>query len=1182
MSTMQHTSHHGVPLIAGLPDSEMLSALIQHLPACVFVKDLSGNYVMVNQSMAEMLGGKTIEDIIGKNDEAFLSPEKARCNRLDEQRIIATGLPLPEKTEFIQTSRLSAWYSITKAPVRDAANAVTGIIGVARDISDHLLSEQRERATSQDLKAVVEIADRLITSTDLDSLLRKAVELARSHLRVERCSILINHGDHLRGTFGTDLKGHTTDERDKIIPMDPAWENRFRMWNQKSSQWIVERDIHRSSPDARAASVRDFWVATTPIKGSHNKMIGVFCNDSVITGSRPDERLQDVVAVFCSLLGNIIERQRGMDEIQSRDQVLEGVARSASQLLTVDSIDPAINESLRVLGESMQVDRVYIFKNHTDAHTGEWMMSQKYEWVAETSLASLSDRQLQNLPYQPIFSDMYESLANGRIVDGPVDRFTTAQREFLQDQKIISILIVPIHLNNKFWGFIGFDDCRRPREWSANEKTILLAMAGNLGGAISKELTERELKSRDRILSRVAQANHELLTNPDVQQAAANALQILAPAVNAERIFLLENQLDSVTGPVMHMRFMYDKLTASKIFYPEHERDLSYSEHFPGWFSFMSTGKSIHGRMLDFITFEPNNVRSILLAPLMIEKKFWGIIGFDTSDYGYSWSESDVSTLATIAGSVSGAIARNRAEESLRGSEEHFRSLIESASDLILVADQRGSALYGSPSVERKLGIPASQLVNVNLLELIHPDDQTTLRAVFKGLGTNPDQSQLIELRVRDHQGNWLNMECAVKFVPDQAGQTRYIINSRDITERTKAEVALHRSEELLRHSQKMEAVGRLAGGVAHDFNNLLTAILGYGDLLLEQIPTDQVWRRELEEIYRAAERAHSLTRQLLAFSRRQVMESKQVDLNLIVVEMERLLKRLISENVILITSIDPAPCTVKVDRGQIEQVIINLALNSRDAMKDGGELKISTEKRRVNWPIIQGMVTVPTGNYIVLKISDTGHGISDEIKPHIFEPFFTTKEFGKGTGLGLSMVLGIVEQSAGFILFDSKVGTGSEFSIYLPHVEQTEIVRRDEVPQSMAGGSETVLLLEDDQIVRELSTRILTEKGYQVITRENGEVGLEYFRQNASSIDLVLTDIIMPQMSGLSFARAARQIRPDLRILFISGYAEDHQPESHETGNGRNYIQKPFTVATLCSRIREILDSPAEAVKTT
>ncbi|HMP89356.1 MAG TPA: PAS domain S-box protein [Kiritimatiellia bacterium] len=1164
-----------------MPDRDLFGAVMQHIPDSVFIKDTNGRYLMVNPSMVELLGAVEIRDVIGKTDDDFLTPEKAHNNRIDERHIISSGMPILEKTEYIQTHNKSGWYSFTKAPLLDNQGHISGLIGIGRDISDHVLSEKRERARSYDLKAVVEIADRLIASADLDTLLRKAIELARSHLRVERCSILLNEGDHLKGTYGTDLKGMTTDERHMALPFDAAWENRFKMWHKKSSQWIIERDIQRSSPDARLAQSRDFWVATTPIKGSNNRVIGVFCNDTVISGSPPDERLQDVLAVFCSLLGNIIERQRGMDDLRRRDQVLEGVARSASQLLIEDDFDAAIHDSLKSLGESTQVDRVYIFKNHLDPLTGEWMMSQRYEWSSDPAISEMKNDELQDLPYEPTFSTMFEALANGRVYGGNIASLSEPERQHLEKQKILSILLVPIHIRNQFWGFIGLDDCHNIREWSTNEKAILLAMAGNLGGAISRETVQSELKLRDRILSGVAKANHELLTNVEKEIAIPNALRILAGAVNVERIYICENLRDPASGNIlMCLRHIFHKDSYRLEQFGGFEKCLSYSEFLPGWHAIMSAGKPIHGRLLDFFQHDTQSVRSVLLAPLMIENKFWGIIGFDTSDSEHNWSESDVSTLSTMAGSIGGAIARQRAEDSLRKSEEHFRSLIENASDLILVVNHKGDIVYGSPSVERELGYLPDKITTLKFLDIIHPDDQNDLTELVKQPDNVSSQTKLREFRLQHQLGHYLQMECAIKSFPDETGNTSWIVNSRDITQRINAENALRHSEELLRHSQKMEAIGRLAGGIAHDFNNLLTAILGYGDLLLEKMTDENEMRSEVQEIHKAANRAHGLTRQLLAFSRRQIMEPICVDLNSIVADMERLLKRLISENIVLKTDTSELPCTVKVDRGQIEQVIVNLALNAKDAMIDGGELGITTEICRLSTSLTKDVVTIPPGEYVLLAISDTGHGISEDIRPRIFEPFFTTKEVGKGTGLGLSMVYGTIEQSGGYILYESVVNTGTKFSIYLPLVNGDSNSTIEVRYASPRGGNECILLVEDEPIVRDLSRRILSERGYRVVTMENGLKGLEYFRQHPGEIDVILTDIIMPRMSGLVLARSARQIKPDVKVLFMSGYTEDQQPELHETDKGKNFIQKPFTVDLLCGKLRELLDNTTESNK--
>ncbi len=1163
-----------------IQDDIVLSALLRQVDSCVFVKHALGPYVQVNQPMAELLGFGDPALIIGNTDEDLFTPLVAGMFRNSDQRVITTGQTVSDLAEFIDYEGQPRRGVISRSPLRDEAGNIIGIIGISDTQTGHILGAARDRTTSQDLRAVVEIADRLINSPDLDSLLRKSVELVRSLLRVERCAIMLNQEGQLIHTFGTDRHGRTTDERTFSYPMDEEWTERITRWNERSSHWIIDRDIRRASPDARDIPADRFWVATTPIKGTNGSIIGVFCNDSAITSSLPDEHLQDVIAVFCSLLGSIIERQRSIDEIRNRDRILDAVSLSSSQLLMAEGINPAIQESLRLLGEAMRIERATLHETRQDPFTGDWLMSLKQEWVRHPALPLLADPKWQDLPFLPDFPEMLEQLKAGHVYEGQTAQFEPEPRRLLESQQTVSFLRVPIHINGRSWGFMGFDSTQSVRRWTTNEMTTLLTMAGNLGGAISREMTRRELTSRDRVLSAVARANRELLTNPDVGLAISQALRILSPAVNAERIFLCENQAGGPQRdhPVMVPRHAYDKTSASHRIFPPGETHFPYNEYFPGWHDVLASGRMIRGRIMEFLDDGKDKVNSVLLMPLIVDSRFWGVIGFDTPETGYEWDESEVSTISTIAGSISSAIARHHAEESLRRSEEHFRSLIENASDLILMVDSRGDVLYASPSVARILGLEGTPLDRINFFNHIHTEDWNVMRDIFESDSGQPFDNTLHQFRVRHQGGEWRDMECAFRRIRNEQGMIQFIINARDITERIRTEQALRRSGELLRHSQKMEAVGRLAGGVAHDFNNLLTAILGYSDLLVEQIPDGHAWKKEILEISGAAARAHSLTRQLLAFSRRQVLEPKSLDLNLVVMEMERLLKRLISENILLVTSLDPAACNVKVDRGQIEQVIANLCLNARDAMPEGGELRIVTQQKKLRETLTHGMVTVPPGDYVQLTVTDTGEGIADDAKPHIFEPFFTTKEVGKGTGLGLSMVYGIVEQSAGYILFDSTVDVGSSFMIYFPRTPAAETAPAERPMPSQAGGPEHILLIEDDKIVRELSIRILESKGYHVTTRENGEQGLEYFTRHSGSIDLVLTDIIMPRMSGLSFAQAARKLKPEQRIVFMSGYAEDHQPASHEVGDGRNYIQKPFTVSTLCSKVREILDSPVTA----
>jgi nitrogen-specific signal transduction histidine kinase len=393
-----------------------------------------------------------------------------------------------------------------------------------------------------------------------------------------------------------------------------------------------------------------------------------------------------------------------------------------------------------------------------------------------------------------------------------------------------------------------------------------------------------------------------------------------------------------------------------------------------------------------------------------------------------------------------------------------------------------------------------------------------------------------------------------------------FSVIAHDMTERRSL-------EEQIRQAQKMEAVGRLAGGVAHDFNNLLTAISGYSDFLLRRLGPQHPLRKDAEEIQRAAARAASLTRQLLAFSRRQVLEPKVIDLNLVVTDMEKMLRRLIGEHIELATSLDPALGRVRADRGQIEQVLLNLAVNARDAMPGGGRVTIETRNVDLDAAYARDHVGIEPGAYVLLCVSDTGVGMDDETRLHIFEPFFTTKAGGSGTGLGLSTVYGIVRQSGGSIEVASEPGRGAAFKVYLPRVEGTAAPLAAPKPAGpdLAAGTGTVLVVEDEEIVRSLARRILETAGYRVLEAADPHTALEICDRFAGPIDLLLTDIVMPKMSGRVLAERVAERRPEVRTLFMSAYAEAAVARE-AGGEDLAWIEKPFTVDMLTRKVQEVL----------
>ena len=550
-----------------------------------------------------------------------------------------------------------------------------------------------------------------------------------------------------------------------------------------------------------------------------------------------------------------------------------------------------------------------------------------------------------------------------------------------------------------------------------------------------------------------------------------------------------------------------------------------------------------------------------------------------------SWN---VTTLRDADGKATGIVSigediteARQAEEILRASEERFRSLIENASDVITILDGNGIVRYASPAIERVLGYAPERLVGTSVRELVHPEDVPTTRSWLADLRRGG--GEVVEVRVLAECGEWRTLEAVGKLLVDAPDGREIVVNARDVSERKQAEEALQASEEQLRQAQKMEAVGRLAGGVAHDFNNLLTAISGYSEFLIAQLDEGSGLRHDAEEIQKAAERAAALTRQLLAFSRRQVLQPKVLDLNGVVAEVSRLLIRLIGEDVQLSTFEDSALGKVRADPGQLEQVLVNLAVNARDAMPNGGRLTIRTGNLRVVEPLHGEGGELDPGEYVTLSVRDTGSGIDLATRTHLFEPFFTTKEQGKGTGLGLATVFGIVKQSGGDILVDSALGEGAEFTIVLPRVDVSVVEVADASAALAPGattessdGAETVLLVEDEHVVRSLVRDVLERSGYAVLEAPDGASALELCSAHLGHIDLLLTDVVMPRMSGRQLAEQLAGQRPGLRVLFTSGYADGEMDEASPLEGGASFVGKPFSPDELTRKVRELLDRPA------
>ncbi len=554
---------------------------------------------------------------------------------------------------------------------------------------------------------------------------------------------------------------------------------------------------------------------------------------------------------------------------------------------------------------------------------------------------------------------------------------------------------------------------------------------------------------------------------------------------------------------------------------------------------------------------------SWLGVPLQTPAATIGVLVVQHYENENAYTERDLEFLGSVGGQIALAIERKRAEEKIRESEARLRVLVEQLPAALWTVDKNLCFTSAVGAGLARLGLKPNFAGGLSLFEYFGTTDSTFLPIAA--------HRRAIAGEAMTFHSEWKggSYTCHVEPLRSRDGELQgAICMALDITDRKQL-------EEQLRQAQKMEAVGRLAGGIAHDFNNLLMVIQGYADLLAERLPQGDSLRRNAEQIQTASQRATSLTRQLLAFSRKQMLAPKVLNVHAVVADMEKILRRLIGEDVQLETTSAPDLGLVKADRSQIEQVILNLAVNARDAMPGGGRLTIETANAELDASFAHPPAVLSPGKYVMLAVTDNGCGMDAETQAHIFEPFFTTKEKGKGTGLGLATVYGIVKQSGGYVWVYSEPGRGTSFKVYLPRLEEDAALPRIEFPANVSAnprGSETVLLVEDEKGVRELAREYLQMIGYSVIEAENGHAALELAAMHDGQIHLLMTDVVMPGISGRELSQRVQAVRPDIRVLYMSGYTDQAVVHHGILESDAVLLQKPFTLNALALKLREIL----------
>jgi PAS domain S-box-containing protein len=569
---------------------------------------------------------------------------------------------------------------------------------------------------------------------------------------------------------------------------------------------------------------------------------------------------------------------------------------------------------------------------------------------------------------------------------------------------------------------------------------------------------------------------------------------------------------------------------------------------------------------------QKEGLHAALGFPILIGRKVTGVFEFFSQDI-FPPDDDFLEMCASIGQQIGQFVERKQSEEARHQSEEQVRLLLNSTAEAIYGLDPEGNCTFCNQACVRLLGYAqANDLIGKHMHRLIHhkhsdgrpyPDKQCRIYQAFR-LGEETHVDDEVFWRA---DGTSFSAEYWSHPIRREGQIVGAVVTFLDISERRNL-------EDQFRQVQKMEAFGQLAAGVAHDFNNLLTIILGYSELFLSMLPAADSGREPVEQIRKAGERAAALTRQLLAFGRRQILCPVVLDLNSLVTEIEKMLRRLIGADIELTTILQPGLGRVKADPGQVEQIIMNLVVNACDAMPTGGGLTIQTHNTVLSELQVRQHAELPPGPYTVLAVTDTGSGMDDATKARIFEPFFTTKEVGKGTGLGLATVFGIVKQSGGFIEVESALGSGSTFRTYFPQIRQaTQIRVSDHGLVRMSRGVETILLVEDEDGLRELARVVLEASGYKVLTARNAGEAVQVCHKNAEDIHLLFTDVVMPKMSGRELAGVLLPSRPNMKVLYMSGYTDDTMVRHGIQQAGTNFLPKPFTPIALAQKVRDVLD---------
>jgi PAS domain S-box-containing protein len=1169
-------------LIRALLESDATNReIIENASDIIYTHDLEGNLLSGNRAATGILGYSR-EDYVGLNIAKLVAPED-----LDQVR-----RSIEDKVTGKQPAVSYPLHVIAKDGTRHALEVNTRLIyrdgqpvavqGIARDVTDRERTQQALLESEAKFRLVVE------KSTDLISIIAADGTIQFESPSVER--LMGWEPTELIGRNGFDYV-HPDDltEAKRLLasgfatpPTNPAEmrlrhkDGSYRMFEAASSQ-IVEngrttaliinfRDIHdrrRQEESLRASEEKYRQLFERNLAGVFVSDVDgtlIDCNDSFahIFGYRDRTEALCQPASQFYVTGSSrtdfvtkLRRTRFLTNHEYRCRRKDGT--SFWVLENVALLESADGGPERIQGTLIDI---------TERKVAEEALVEsesKFRAVADTASSAIYIHNGKQFLYVNRASEEITGYSASELINLPVANIVHPEDKALVMQRSVARLQGTASDPRYEFRIIRKDGGHRWLDFSGTTvtfegETAVLATAF--------DITERKRSERlQNALYRIAESSHSV---KDLQQFYSEIHRIVGELMYANNLYiaLYDPWAETLTYP-----YYADELDEP----PTGELPLG-----KGRTEFvLRTGRPIlltpekfeqlaHAGEMELVG---SACVDWIGVPLKDGSKTFGVLVVQSYNEKVRYSDRDLEILNFVSQQLSSAVQRKKSEDALRDSEAQYRSIVQSAVYGIYRSSPEDHFLEVNPAMVRMLGYDsAHDLLKLKISTDIYADSGERGMLIHRYKTTGLMEN--VEVRWKRKDGKLITVRLSGRAVANPDGSPDYFeMIAEDVTERR----AL---EEQLRQSQKMEAVGRLAGGIAHDFNNLLTVIKGYSDLLLEEFKPADPLRNEVDEIRKAADRAASLTRQLLAFSRQQVLAPKVLDLNSVVGNMDRLLHRLLGADIDLQTSLARELGRVKADPGQIEQVIMNLAVNARDALPKGGKLTIETANVLLDDHYALEHIGAQAGSYVMLAVTDNGMGMSESVRQRIFEPFFTTKEVGKGTGLGLSTVYGIVKQSGGYIWVYSEIGVGSTFKVYLPRVDALADVATQKLSSyTTHAGTETVLLVEDEDGVRALVRQVLSKHGYTVLEARHGGEALLHCERFKETIHLLITDVVLEQMSGPELAQRLVVLRPDLKVLYVSGYTDDAIIHQGVLKQGTAFLQKPFTTDALARKIREILD---------